>query len=231
MQLAAQRRLRAHPRKQRLLFVGVVPRAAVLKVPERRCNGIAFFRRQRAAASPLGHHAQDAQKVLNAPVTILQHADRVIEARIRFSSNLNCHASTSSVPYQHKQLFLSTQGGTRMIRIKRTYDAPAAGDGARFLVDRLWPRGIAKEALPIDAWLKDAAPSNELRGWYHHEPAQWDEFRHRYFAELRANPAAWQPLAEAARRGPVTLLYSSKNVEHNNAEALKEFLDKHLHQR
>jgi uncharacterized protein YeaO (DUF488 family) len=115
-----------------------------------------------------------------------------------------------------------------MIRIKRTYDTPAPADGSRFLVDRLWPRGIGKEALPLEAWLKDAAPSNDLRHWYHHDIEQWGEFRRRYFAELSANPAAWQPLLEAARHGTITLLYSSKNIEHNNAEALKEFLTARL---
>lgn len=115
-----------------------------------------------------------------------------------------------------------------MIFTKRTYDPPAAADGARFLVDRLWPRGVKKEALSIKAWLKDASPSNELRQWYHHEPAQWEEFRKRYFTELTANPTAWQPLIEAAQKGSITLLYSSKNEEHNNAEALKEFLNRHL---
>ncbi len=115
-----------------------------------------------------------------------------------------------------------------MIQIKRTYDPPARGDGARFLVDRLWPRGIRKDDLSMKAWLKDAAPGNELRRWYHHNPAQWNEFRSRYFAELTANPAAWQPLLEAARDGVVTLLYSSKDEEHNNAEVLKEFLNRHL---
>ena len=116
-----------------------------------------------------------------------------------------------------------------MIRIKRTYDPPDPGDGARFLVDRLWPRGITKEALAIRGWLKDAAPSNDLRHWYHHDLDQWPEFRRRYFAELKANSTAWQPLLEAARHGTITLLYSSKNQEHNNAEALKEFLGEHLH--
>lgn len=111
-----------------------------------------------------------------------------------------------------------------MIHVKRTYDPPASTDGSRFLVDRLWPRGITKDALEIKAWLKDVAPSNELRHWYHHDLDQWTEFRRRYFAELSANPDAWQPLLEAARHGTITLLYSSKNTDHNNAEALKEFL-------
>jgi len=115
-------------------------------------------------------------------------------------------------------------GDAPMILIKRVYDPVAGADGARFLVDRLWPRGVKKESLAIKAWSKDASPSTELRNWYHHDLARWDEFRRRYFTELEQNPAAWRPLIEAARRNRVTLLYSAKDTEHNNAVALKEFL-------
>lgn len=115
-----------------------------------------------------------------------------------------------------------------MILIKRVYDPVAVADGARFFVDRLWPRGVKKEALAIRAWLKDASPSSELRTWYHHDLEQWNEFRRRYFTELEQNPAAWSTLVEAARRSTVTLLYSARNTEHNNAAALKEFLDQRL---
>jgi uncharacterized protein YeaO (DUF488 family) len=118
-----------------------------------------------------------------------------------------------------------------MIAIKRAYEAASKADGARFLVDRLWPRGVKKEDLAIKAWLKDVAPSNELRQWYHHDPDQWDEFRRRYFAELKENLEAWEPLLEAAREGTVTLVYSAKNEDHNNAEALKEFLTGHMHRK
>ena len=111
-----------------------------------------------------------------------------------------------------------------MLQIKRVYEPAANDDGERFLVDRLWPRGVQKASLAIRAWLKEAAPSNDLRNWYHHDVARWDEFRRRYFSELEANPESWQPLVESARRGNVTLLYSSKEPEHNNAVALKEFV-------
>jgi len=111
-----------------------------------------------------------------------------------------------------------------MIQIKRVYATRERGDGDRYLVDRLWPRGVKKESLAIKAWLKDAAPSNELRTWYHHDLSLWDEFRKRYFKELEKNQQSWQPLLEAARQSTVTLLYSSKEAEQNNAEALKEFL-------
>lgn len=112
-----------------------------------------------------------------------------------------------------------------MIRIKRAYDPAAAGDGARFLVDRLWPRGIAKEDLPMKAWLKDVAPSQGLRQWFGHDPARWDEFQHRYFVELDGKAEALAPLREAARHGDVTLLYSAKDQEHNNAVALRAYLN------
>jgi uncharacterized protein YeaO (DUF488 family) len=115
-----------------------------------------------------------------------------------------------------------------MIQLKRVYEQPDSTDGARFLVDRLWPRGAKKSSVAIDAWLKDAAPGADLRKWFHHDPARWNEFCQRYFAELRKNPASWLPLLEAARRGTVTLLYSSRDSEHNNAVALKEFLEQFL---
>jgi uncharacterized protein YeaO (DUF488 family) len=117
-----------------------------------------------------------------------------------------------------------------MIKTKRVYEGADHADGARFLVDRLWPRGVKKEALALKGWLKDAAPSNDLRHWYHHDLDQWGEFRRRYFSELKQNPEAWQPLLEAARHGTITLLYGSKNTEHNNADALKEFLNERLHE-
>src|SRR5579864_1395936 len=112
-----------------------------------------------------------------------------------------------------------------MIQLKRVYDAAARNDGARYLVERLWPRGVKKESLRVEAWLKDVAPSAELRKWFSHDPAKWPEFRRRYFQELKRNPTAWQLLLAAARRGRVTLVYSSHDTEHNNAVALKEFLE------
>jgi len=110
------------------------------------------------------------------------------------------------------------------IAIKRVYDRPAAFDGRRFLAERLWPRGVKKEALPIDGWLRDAAPSTELRQWFGHDAARWLEFQRRYYAELEAHPEAWQPILAAADAGPVTLLFSSRDAEHNNVVALRSFL-------
>ncbi len=112
-----------------------------------------------------------------------------------------------------------------MIRLKRVYDPPARTDGKRFLVDRLWPRGMKKEALPLDGWLTEVAPSAAPRRWYAHDTAKWTEFRRRYFAELDRQPEAWQPILDAARRGNVTLLYSARDMEHNSAVALKAYLD------
>lgn len=115
-----------------------------------------------------------------------------------------------------------------MIQIKRVYDPAGPDDGLCYLVDRLWPRGIKKDALQIDDWLKDVAPSDELRRWFRHEPAKWEEFQKRYFAELDAQPAGWQPLVEAATTGKVTLLYAARDPEHNNAHALKRFLEEQI---
>jgi uncharacterized protein YeaO (DUF488 family) len=118
-----------------------------------------------------------------------------------------------------------------MIRIERVYDHPGYDSGARFLVERLWPRGMKKEALQMDGWLKDVAPSGELRRWFGHDPARWEEFKQRYFAELDQKPEAWQPLLEAARKGDVTLLYSARDEEHNNALALRDYLQARLQEK
>lgn len=114
-----------------------------------------------------------------------------------------------------------------MIQLKRAYDPASRTDGARFLVERLWPRGVKKTSLMIKSWLKEVGPSTELRKWFSHDPAKWDKFRSRYVDELKANPDAWQPIMEAARHGTVTLIYSSRDTEHNNAVALQEFLQQH----
>jgi uncharacterized protein YeaO (DUF488 family) len=119
-----------------------------------------------------------------------------------------------------------------VIEAVRVYDSPRPRPGAkksaRFLVERLWPRGMKKESLKIDGWLKDVAPSNALRHWYAHKVERWPEFRRRYLVELRGNPSAWQPLVEAARRGDVDLLYSARDTEHNSAVVLRGFLTSRL---
>jgi uncharacterized protein YeaO (DUF488 family) len=113
-----------------------------------------------------------------------------------------------------------------MIQLKRVYEAAAKTDGSRFLVERLWPRGVRKENLPLKAWVKDAAPSTQLRQWFGHDPRKWPEFQRRYVAELRHHRASLQPLLAAARSGArVTLVYSSHDTEHNNAVVLKAHLE------
>jgi len=114
------------------------------------------------------------------------------------------------------------------IRIKRVYEAPSDEDGARILVDRLWPRGLTKEAARIDFWPKEVAPSNELRKWYHQALDEWDELKRRYFEELDQGPVGLDELLERVRQGPVTFVYSSKEPEHNNARALREYVEARL---
>ena len=113
-----------------------------------------------------------------------------------------------------------------MIILKRAYDPVSRTDGTRFLVERLWPRGVSKARLRVAAWLKEAGPSTELRQWFSHDPDKWDEFRRRYFRELDSRMEAWQPIASANRGGTVTLVYSSHDTLHNNAVALEEYLRK-----
>lgn len=111
-----------------------------------------------------------------------------------------------------------------MIRVKRTYEPPTRQDGRRFLVERLWPRGMTKDALAADAWLKDVAPSTELRKWFDHRVERWPEFRSRYEAELDENPGAWLQILEEARVGTVTLLFSAHDTIHNSAVVLRDYL-------
>lgn len=113
-----------------------------------------------------------------------------------------------------------------MLKIKRVYEAPADDDGYRVLIDRLWPRGLSKETARIDLWLKELAPSTELRKWFAHDPEKWDAFRERYFAELESQDEVLDALRAQMRRGRVTLLYGAKDEQHNNAVALQIYLKK-----
>lgn len=115
-----------------------------------------------------------------------------------------------------------------MIRVKRAYEQYDPQDGARFLVDRLWPRGMKKENLTMDGWLKEAAPSDALRRWFGHDPAKWNEFCRRYHAELEANSEAWRKLMEMAEKQDITLLYGAHDIEYNNAVAIRTFLEKRI---
>lgn len=111
-----------------------------------------------------------------------------------------------------------------MIRLKRVYEAPSREDGYRILVERLWPRGLTKQRARIDLWLKEIAPSPELRTWFGHEPARWKEFCKRYRTELRSKKALLDPLLHMAREGTVTLVFAARDGKYNSAVALKRFL-------
>jgi uncharacterized protein YeaO (DUF488 family) len=115
-----------------------------------------------------------------------------------------------------------------MIKVRRVYDYNPDLAETCFLVDRLWPRGIKKEKLQACTWVKEAAPSNELRKWYGHDPKRWEEFQNRYFSELDGHPQAWQPILDAARKGDILLLYSTRETERNNAIALVKYLQARL---
>ena len=115
-----------------------------------------------------------------------------------------------------------------MIKTKRAYEPPSQGDGARFLVDQLWPRGVKKEALKLVEWARPVAPSKKLCGWFGHDPAKWKEFQRRYTAELQEKSETWEPLLAAARKGDVTLVFGARDVEHNNAVVLRDYLMRKL---
>jgi len=111
-----------------------------------------------------------------------------------------------------------------MLKVKRVYDPPSADDGFRILVDRLWPRGLTKERAKVDLWLKEIAPSDALRKWFAHNEARWAEFKQKYFAELTDKPKLIDIILEKTRGGEVTLLFSARNENYNNAVALKEYV-------
>ena len=113
-----------------------------------------------------------------------------------------------------------------MIKVKRIYESPmpGPGDGKRILIDRLWPRGLRKDEVAVDEWMKDIAPSSQLRRWFGHDPAKWEEFKKRYWGELEGKRAFLEKVRRDAGRGTITILYGAKDTEHNNAVALKEFL-------
>jgi uncharacterized protein YeaO (DUF488 family) len=110
------------------------------------------------------------------------------------------------------------------VSIKRVYEEPAVNDGKRILVDRLWPRGVSKEMAKLDLWLKDIAPSTELRKWFDHDPKKWAEFRKRYRAELKKNIEAVSQLKKIAKEGNITLLYGARDKKHNEAAVIMEYL-------
>jgi len=111
------------------------------------------------------------------------------------------------------------------VKIKRVYETAKPQDGFRVLVDRIWPRGVLKNKAKVDLWLKDVAPSTELRKWFDHDPKKWSAFKKRYFAELDEGLPGFEQLVERVGDGPVTLVFSARDLEHNQAVALKEYLE------
>ena len=117
------------------------------------------------------------------------------------------------------------------LQVKRVYDPPTRSDGRRVLVDRIWPRGLSKDGAELDAWFKGIAPSAELRKWFSHEPSRWASFKWRYFRELDEREEAIEQLLDGCNARTLTLLFAAKDPAHNNAVALKEFLEKHRSRR
>lgn len=115
-----------------------------------------------------------------------------------------------------------------MIQLKRAYDKPEPTDGRRFLVDRLWPRGVKRETLALDSWLREVAPSNELRRWFDHDPQKWLAFQQGYRNEIDVKSESWKRLLTAASEGDITLIYGAHDKEYNNAVALKVYLEEHI---
>jgi uncharacterized protein YeaO (DUF488 family) len=112
-----------------------------------------------------------------------------------------------------------------MIQLKRAYEKPSRDDGLRILVERLWPRGLTKESAAVDLWLKEVAPSSELRKWFAHDPAKWEQFQKRYWKELEQQEEAVQLLQQKSQQDTITLVYAARDEEHNGALALKQFLE------
>jgi uncharacterized protein YeaO (DUF488 family) len=132
----------------------------------------------------------------------------VIAARVR---ERRCKAMNTKIPAAN-------------VKLKRTYESPTAEDGARILIDRLWPRGISKKKVALDQWMKDIAPSAKLRKWFGHDPTRWEEFRRRYADEVHQNSALLDQLRSLARQGPITLVYSAHDEVHNDAVVLRDLL-------
>jgi uncharacterized protein YeaO (DUF488 family) len=119
---------------------------------------------------------------------------------------------------------MSSSIPSRQVKMKRAYEPPAAADGTRVLIDRLWPRGLSKEKVALDHWVKEIAPSKELRKWFGHDPRRWTEFRRRYAKEVHQHPGLLEQLRSLARKGTLTLVYSAHDEEHNDAVVLREII-------
>jgi uncharacterized protein YeaO (DUF488 family) len=119
---------------------------------------------------------------------------------------------------------MNTTITARNVKLKRVYEGPAPGDGTRILIDRLWPRGVKKVDAKLDQWARDISPSSRLRKWFGHDPARWQEFRHRYTKEIRQNRDQLNQLRALAQTGPITLVYSAHDEIHNDAVVLRDLL-------
>lgn len=124
-------------------------------------------------------------------------------------------------------MWMSGKISEKNVKLKRAYERPTDGDGKRVLVDRLWPRGVRKTDAAIDYWVKELAPSTELRKWFAHDPSRWEEFRRRYAAEIEAHREEYDRLRDLALKGPITLVYAARDETHNDAVVLREFLLAH----
>jgi uracil-DNA glycosylase/uncharacterized protein YeaO (DUF488 family) len=195
-------------------FLGARRKASLTETVEHACDYLPDY-------LPLPHPSPRNQPWLKRHTWFEQTVLPTLRARVAAVLAPANHASTKQPEGDHSM-------SQPTIDIQRVYDPAPSADHACFLVDRLWPRGIRKEALAHVEWVKEAAPSTALRQWYHKDLTQWDAFVQRYVAELDANPAAWQPLAQACAKGPVALLYGSRDVEHNHAIVLRDFLMKHV---
>jgi uncharacterized protein YeaO (DUF488 family) len=138
---------------------------------------------------------------------------------------VNAFSNPPSPPFR-KEGLREVWRNSGMIKIKRIYGPPAEDDGFRILVDRLWPRGLTKEKAKVDLWLREIAPSDQLRKWYAHDPKKWNEFRKKYFKDLDMKGELVNQIVEKMKEGDVALLYSSKEEKINNAVALKEYIEK-----
>jgi uncharacterized protein YeaO (DUF488 family) len=161
------------------------------------------------------------------PAVFLLDADGKI-AYSQIQTGPKGHASTAElalIVFYMQQNDGRYWGDAMELKIKRVYEPPGESDGTRILIDRLWPRGLSKEKAAVDLWLKEIAPSTELRKWFDHDPDKWDEFQKRYRDELEENEEGVQRLRDEMKRGAVTLVYGAKDEEHNDAVALRNFFE------
>ena len=165
-----------------------------------------------AARAVVGSVADGIVRSAAVPVMLLRSVRKTVTKRPK-----TCRGEARAFVHGRARL---------VIRVKRVYEAPEPGDGTRIVVERLWPGGVRKDAFDLHAWLKDkGAPTTELRRWFGHDPARWEEFRKRYHNELDARPDAWHEILIAARSRPVTLLFSARDTSHSNAVTLKSYLE------